>query len=851
MGSDRARISYNPARQYREVVSQQGRVTLEADVNEAQRLGSEALRRQTLDVVGTCGTPDDGYAVVLAGGADFGIGPGTLYLGGWRLCLGQPIAYLSQPDWLDWSTDPHWADPAAWTGNAAVLLLCREQEVTAVEDPALREVALGGPDTAARTRLLQRVILAPTKSAHCANAVADIDSFWKGQGLSCDPATGELCSASRLKVTVLSTAPADSPCDPPAQSGYLGADNQLIRVQITAFDSATGQGRLLWGFNNAATIFPCTTPDPSTLRLTARPLGTDQTPRTGQAVQVLRAAADLGEGAVAAGLCGVVATLEAPYQPESQRVALPSGLPDDYAATPGSAPLFLRLWEAELAFKLDDPVELAGTGLAVTLSAAGGTALHIGDFWCVAARPLTPNAVYPQRLLSEPQPPDGPRQWACPLAILGKAGTDWTKLADCRLPFENLVALTAHTRHDPSVYYKDDAGTEQPLHAGDSLSITTLARGLRLALPQPVVAASVNDAALFVTAEVPVLARALFEEREISDLLYSGNLSYEVPRTDLRATMLVGYQPVVMAATVGTNAQGDPTWQPVTETLIAFKHLVTRSFRNVDTETFNSSFDTFPDQSGNGDWRVNGDGVVIQLDQYQGVGRTSALHRKPIAAGLMTLRASMRPHLRGDFSDIGVVFNYNSDADYYFIAPTYDLLHGQITVYYGTPQSYMSGSVLNPNPARTLSHMALAVKQVMVGTRQQLVVSYLFGFSDGTDIRQTVPSTALANLPARFAEGTRIGIASRYSAQYEHLELVYPQGSTPLIPLAPPRILTRLALKRALLKPQAPNPAGHGFDDTAFDTWFWLLPGHDRFGYEPAYYYEYDPWFSGIGSNLL
>jgi len=852
MASDRARITHDPARQYREVVSQQGRVTLEADVNEAQRLGTEQLRHQTLATIGPSGTPDDGYEIV-PNGIDFEIAPGTLYVGGLRLRLEAAVSYQSQPDWLDYSTDPLWHDPAAWRGLAHAVLLCREQEITAVEDPTLREVALGGPDTAARTRLLQRVILAPTQGDQCADAASDIDDFWWNQGLWLDPATAELRSDSRLQVRVLSTEAPDSPCDPPAQSGYLGADNQLIRVQVTAFDPLSEQGRLLWGYNNAATLFRCTTPDSKTLRLSTRPLGSEQTPAAGQAVQVLRAAADLGEGAAAAALGGHVATLSAPYQPESQQVALPTSLPPAYAAAPGTAPLFLRLWEGDLPFRRGVPVELPGTGLAVTLSTTGSNTLHIGDFWCIAARPLTPDAVYPERLLAAPQPPDGPRQWTCSLAILKNDGTGWSKLDDCRLPFDNLVDLTARSsRRDPSVYYLDDAGHDQFLYNGDSLPITTLARGLRLELPEPVQPASVNDASLFVTAEVPVLARAWFDEREISDPTTIGGVNIEVPRTDLRAEMLVGYQPVVIAATVGTSLVGDPTWRPVEESVVAFKHLATRSFRNVDTETLYSSFDTFPDQPGNGDWRVNGDGVVIQLDHFQGTGRSTAIHRKPIAPGLMTLRASVRPHIRSDFSDIGLVLNYVSEANYYFVAPTFDHRSGSITVYFGTPQAFSARSVANPNPARNLSHMAMAVKQVLppAGVGPQLLVSYTFGFSDHSEIKETLSSANIPGIPASFVPGTRIGLASRYSAQYEHLELVYPQDKATLIPLAPPRILARLTLKRALLNFQV-LAGGQAFESGDFDAWFWLLPGRDRFGYEPYYYYEYDPWFAGIGSNLL
>src|SRR5271157_5240528 len=64
MGSDRARVSFDPKQQYRSVVMQQGRVTLEADWNEASQIAGEELRRETLDIVGPCGTPDDGYLIV-------------------------------------------------------------------------------------------------------------------------------------------------------------------------------------------------------------------------------------------------------------------------------------------------------------------------------------------------------------------------------------------------------------------------------------------------------------------------------------------------------------------------------------------------------------------------------------------------------------------------------------------------------------------------------------------------------------------------------------------------------------------------------------------------------------------
>ena len=63
MAADLARITYDPTRQYRSVITQQGRVTLEADNNEAAIIAGEALRLETIDIVGPTGTPDDGYKV--------------------------------------------------------------------------------------------------------------------------------------------------------------------------------------------------------------------------------------------------------------------------------------------------------------------------------------------------------------------------------------------------------------------------------------------------------------------------------------------------------------------------------------------------------------------------------------------------------------------------------------------------------------------------------------------------------------------------------------------------------------------------------------------------------------------
>src|SRR4051812_20655328 len=102
MSSDRACISYDERRRYRGVVTQQGRVTLEADWNEDRTTGAELLRAETLDVVGPSGTPDDGFRVqAQTPPYDVEVGPGTLYVGGERVVLGETVSYGDQSEWLD------------------------------------------------------------------------------------------------------------------------------------------------------------------------------------------------------------------------------------------------------------------------------------------------------------------------------------------------------------------------------------------------------------------------------------------------------------------------------------------------------------------------------------------------------------------------------------------------------------------------------------------------------------------------------------------------------------------------------------------------------------------------------
>src|SRR5438132_1643208 len=113
MGSDRARRSYDASRMYRSIVSQQGRVTVEADANEGEEIRAEEARRNLADVIGPLGAQADGFEISIppAGGpTDFDVGSGTLYVGGMRVMNVNPVTYLGQNRILSDGRTAEWFD---------------------------------------------------------------------------------------------------------------------------------------------------------------------------------------------------------------------------------------------------------------------------------------------------------------------------------------------------------------------------------------------------------------------------------------------------------------------------------------------------------------------------------------------------------------------------------------------------------------------------------------------------------------------------------------------------------------------------------------------------------------------
>jgi hypothetical protein len=468
MGSDRARVSYDQRRQYRAVVSQMGRVTAEADPNEASTIADEAIREDALDFVGPNGTPNDGFRVVETTKAntgktpkfDFSVSAGTMYVGGERIVAFDPIRYSSQADWLDWAADPTFLDPSQTVpgrlANELIYLYLEEREVSAVEDTALLEIALGGPDTTQRIRLLQRVKRFGTNASDCASALKDLTAAWLADGLGFDPTTMRLASRGTLGVGFTTQGITTNLCEPDAQGGYLGADNQLIRVQISAFDPKTSKAKLVWGYDNASALYRIdTVANTNIVTLHQAPVDRRHWPRQGQPVEVLRPAAQLQTGIddigsemspsdYVAAPTGLITTVNKPFEPDNLRVTLATAATFTTGPQKDLPVAFLRVWEEEIAFTPGTSVTLTATGIVVNIVGIGNQdSLHVGDYWVIGVRPGNPTLIYPERLKDKAQVANGPRRWACPLAIVQwQANGSLKVLEDCRNKFDNLVDLT-------------------------------------------------------------------------------------------------------------------------------------------------------------------------------------------------------------------------------------------------------------------------------------------------------------------------------------------------------------------------------------------------------------------------
>jgi len=149
MGGDYTRWTFNPFKDYAEVLKQQGRVDLDADWNELAEILNRRWRAETMDIIGRAVVPEntpDAFLVTPTGPGQFDIGIGRMYVDGLLAeCHGvAPLTYdaslgeVQGTDPVPFNQQPYFPDPSPLptTSKAPDAMFCPSSTISMVRAPA-------------------------------------------------------------------------------------------------------------------------------------------------------------------------------------------------------------------------------------------------------------------------------------------------------------------------------------------------------------------------------------------------------------------------------------------------------------------------------------------------------------------------------------------------------------------------------------------------------------------------------------------------------------------------------------------------------------------------------------------
>jgi hypothetical protein len=445
MQGDFSRTTFDPLKHFSAVLSQQGRVELDADRNEDTAILLRYIRQLAADVIGPAGYPQTAAGFhITADGDDLGISPGRLYVDGIPAENDEPdVTFFTQPDgFLDKEEEP-----LPETGRFLVYLRVWERLVTAVQDSLIREVALGdlGPDTAARSQVVWQVAQFPLPDG------ADPVPAWQEwlDGLHNPRGTLQARAGDP-------SATDGDPCVLPPGSRFRGESNQLYRVEIHR-TGTLGSATFKWSRENASVVFPIVSLSGDQVEVTT--LGRDGKLglEAGDLVEIV-------DNAQAARVADDVPQHNVPelrrvlaVDPANRLVTLDHSKGHSGVGTdPRRAP-FLRRWDnqpptqpsGQRGRKGNQPAQATTItvtdqwipiedGISVRFSGDDGH-FRRGDFWLIPARTATGDIIWPvDQHGPVAKEPDGVDYHYTPLAVV----TAGDSVDDLRLPITTVTTQT-------------------------------------------------------------------------------------------------------------------------------------------------------------------------------------------------------------------------------------------------------------------------------------------------------------------------------------------------------------------------------------------------------------------------
>lgn len=427
MNGDFSRDTFDPLMHFSRVLMQQGRVHVDADWNEQVSILLHHARTLAADLIGPFGGLDDGFEIkpfTDAGGVvtDLMIGPGHYYVDGFLCESPSDSTYSAQ----DGNPD----EPLSLPG--LVYLDVWERHLTFLEQPSIREVALDGPDTASRARVIGQVRIESTPpEGKSFDDVKKNWSEWKNKW--------QWENRGLLRARAQTGQPSTDVCIEPPESQYRGPENQLYRVEIHhggLGSSDQGMGReatFKWSRENASVVFgiqSLTIDDADSLTtVTLEEFGRDA--RLG--LQVGDWVEILDEDSVLRGDLGSL--LQVREVDRSSRLLVLEGvatvIPDPQADPDEWKNPLLRRWDHRE--EGNEPLEAGAVpiregmwldledGVQIMFDADGD--YRSADFWLIPARVATGDVEWPRDATGAmPLPPRGIDHHYAPLAVITADG---------------------------------------------------------------------------------------------------------------------------------------------------------------------------------------------------------------------------------------------------------------------------------------------------------------------------------------------------------------------------------------------------------------------------------------------
>jgi hypothetical protein len=555
MKADLTRDTFHPLKHYARVLTQQGRVQIDADMNEQAAILLRYLHTLAADLIGPAGGPQGNVGFAISPltvtpapkPSDFQIGFGNYYVNGllcqadfvpiaffptttanvfqvlnWRsdfelatipyfevfddapatqntpvpvqitnpqkaqsqitiqaLPSGTPfpsfpnpklrrlITYLHQPDFVFSAASGAISPPPLQSGDLQIYLDVWERAITYAEDDSIREVALGGPDTAARSKLVWQVKWQP--------AASGTDG---GQPTCATPLP--VPSRGWLQAMAKQNSQSTNPCIINPNAAYTGPENQLYRVEInrggTAGTVAGSSATFKWSRENGSVLYPISSGG-GTTAVAVESLGRDD--RFGLAEGNLVEVQD--DRSVLLNLPGNLLSVQS-VDSTTMTVTL-NGTPDAILGSDETLHPLLRRWDqtagdsAEGGLTLDnDNAAFVQEGVWLTLedgvqirfqpadpvaSASGPPNSPVnqyltGDYWLIPARTVTGDVEWPKvtdahgipetdaqgNIIPVALPPHGITHYCAPLAIISVGADGSVSLVrQCRSSFPPSAVL--------------------------------------------------------------------------------------------------------------------------------------------------------------------------------------------------------------------------------------------------------------------------------------------------------------------------------------------------------------------------------------------------------------------------